>query len=155
VVIGTFVQEFSMQLIHLPNQVRVFALVPKARSRLNSVYMIIGFLGMSLGSVIGVQAWAAGGWYAVGYTQLGFAAAAMILWVLLDKDGKLRRFGKKPVANADEEAAKDEEVDVGKDSVALSEPVEKGVLPEEKEMVQTEKGTVSAEQTTGPLELKQ
>jgi hypothetical protein len=64
----------------------------------------------------------------VGYTQLGFAMAAMILWLLLDKDGKLRRWGKQPVASADEEAAgKGEEIaEVGKDSVVLVEAVEFG-----------------------------
>ncbi|KAI9024189.1 major facilitator superfamily domain-containing protein [Hyaloraphidium curvatum] len=43
VVIGTLIGELSLQMIHLPNQVRVFALNAKARSRLNSVYMV-GFL---------------------------------------------------------------------------------------------------------------
>lgn len=126
VVIGCFAQEVGMQFIHLPNQVRVFALVPKARSRLNSVYMIIGFVGMSVGSVVGVQAWVHGGWHAVGYTSLGFGGAAFLTWLALGEDGSWR-FGKKERPTADAEVGK---VDKGsEEELALDEKTEVQIAP--------------------------
>lgn len=80
--------------------------------------MIVGFIGMSVGSVIGVQAWVHGGWTGVGLTCLGFACVAMCIWLLLDADGNLRRCGKKPIKAKDTEAqssngeSRDEEVDL-------------------------------------------
>jgi predicted MFS family arabinose efflux permease len=64
-VVGVIVLDLGMQATHVPNQAIVFALDEQARGRLNAAYMVTCFLGAALGSALGAQAWARGGWNAV------------------------------------------------------------------------------------------
>ncbi|WP_197076838.1 MFS transporter [Hymenobacter terrenus] len=61
-VVGVILLDVGVQATHISNQSMVFALVPGARSRLNTVYMTAYFTGGSLGSVLGGLAWTHGGW---------------------------------------------------------------------------------------------
>ena len=73
---GMLLLDISVQSSHIANQFRVFALVPDARSRLNSGYMTCVFLGGSAGSWIGARAYIAFGWNAVcGLVALSAAIA--------------------------------------------------------------------------------
>ena len=57
---------------------RIYALLPEARSRLNTVYMVTYFLGGALGSALGAYGWSHWGWSGVcmaGTTQLVVALA--------------------------------------------------------------------------------
>ena len=62
---GIVLLDLAMQCIHVSNQSRVYALIPSARNRLNTVYMTISFIGTSLGSAIGLFAWQTGAWTGV------------------------------------------------------------------------------------------
>ncbi len=62
---GLLVLDVSMQSSQVANQARIFALVPGARSRLNSVYMTCAFLGGSAGSAVGARVYLDLGWNAV------------------------------------------------------------------------------------------
>jgi predicted MFS family arabinose efflux permease len=62
---GIVLLDLAMQCIHVSNQSRVYALIPAARNRLNTVYMTISFIGTSLGSAVGLFAWEKGGWTGV------------------------------------------------------------------------------------------
>lgn len=62
---GIVLLDLAMQGIHVSNQSRVYALIPAARNRLNTVYMTISFIGTSLGSAVGLYAWKVGGWTGV------------------------------------------------------------------------------------------
>ena len=61
-VLGVILLDVGVQAAHISNQTKVFSLVPEARSRLNTVYMVGYFTGGSLGSVAGGLAWTHGGW---------------------------------------------------------------------------------------------
>ena len=46
---GIVLLDLAMQCIHVSNQSRVYALIPGARNRLNTVYMTVSFIGTSPG----------------------------------------------------------------------------------------------------------
>ncbi|MEN7551606.1 MFS transporter [Rapidithrix thailandica] len=69
-ILGVILLDIGMQVTHISNQSRVFALIPEARSRLNTVYMTSAFTGSSLGSLLGSMAWHYGQW--PGVCLLGF-----------------------------------------------------------------------------------
>ena len=74
-VAGIVLLDLAMQCIHVSNQSRVYALIPAARNRLNTVYMTISFVGTSLGSALGLLAWERGAWTGV------CAAGALLTFV--------------------------------------------------------------------------
>ena len=65
VIAGLVVLDVAVQANQVANQARVFALLPEARSRLNTAYMTCAFLGGTTGSWLGVQAYDRFGWGAV------------------------------------------------------------------------------------------
>jgi predicted MFS family arabinose efflux permease len=69
-----------MQCIHVSNQSRVYALIPAARNRLNTVYMTVSFIGTSLGSAIGLFAWDKGDWGGVCLTGGLLTLAAFVIY---------------------------------------------------------------------------
>jgi predicted MFS family arabinose efflux permease len=77
-VIGVIILDIGMQVTHISNQSRIFALIPEARSRINTVYMTSAFIGGSIGSVAGSMAWTNGGWIAVCGTALGFVVLGFL-----------------------------------------------------------------------------
>jgi predicted MFS family arabinose efflux permease len=62
---GVILLDLGVQAGHVANQTRIYALIPEARSRLNTVYMVTYFLGGSLGSALGAWGWSRGGWNGV------------------------------------------------------------------------------------------
>ncbi|KAJ3322345.1 hypothetical protein HDU93_003118, partial [Gonapodya sp. JEL0774] len=85
--VAGFIIEASLQMQQVPNQKRIFALDPKARSRINSLYMLIGYAGSAAGSAFGAQTFVRWGW--VGSYSLGIAAVgtAILLWLVGGDDG--------------------------------------------------------------------
>lgn len=63
--LGVILLDMGVQGAHISNQARIYALLPEARNRLNTVYMTTYFLGGSLGTALGAYAWSVGGWPAV------------------------------------------------------------------------------------------
>ncbi|QIX62368.1 MFS transporter [Hymenobacter lutimineralis] len=78
-VLGVLVLDVGQQMAHISNQARIFSLLPEARSRLNTVYMTACFIGASLGSFLGGQAWAHFHWWGVCGLGLAFVAAAYLI----------------------------------------------------------------------------
>jgi predicted MFS family arabinose efflux permease len=77
-VLGVILLDLGVQAGHVANQTRIYALVPEARSRLNTVYMVTYFLGGALGSALGAWGWERWGWNGVcaaGAAQLLVALA--------------------------------------------------------------------------------
>lgn len=64
-ILGTLLLDIGMQSGMVANQVRIYALRPEVRSRLNTAYMTCSYLGGSLGSWLGVHAYAHFGWLGV------------------------------------------------------------------------------------------
>jgi predicted MFS family arabinose efflux permease len=61
-VIGIILLDIGQQSIHVTNQTRIYALVPEARNRLNTVFMSVSFVGASIGSAVGLWFWDLGHW---------------------------------------------------------------------------------------------
>lgn len=61
-VAGTLLLDVAMQSGMVANQVRIFALRPEVRSRLNTAYMMCAYAGGTAGSWLGAQAHAAFAW---------------------------------------------------------------------------------------------
>ena len=75
---GVILLDVGVQAGHVANQTRIYALIPEARSRLNTVYMVTYFLGGALGSALGAYGWSRWGWDGVcvaGAVQLLVALA--------------------------------------------------------------------------------
>jgi predicted MFS family arabinose efflux permease len=75
-VIGVIILDIGAQMTQVANQTRIFGLVPSARSRLNTVYMVIYFSGAAVGSWLSSLAWTRWGWNGVCLLALGFVAIA-------------------------------------------------------------------------------
>ncbi len=73
---GVIVLDVGQQTMQISNQTRIFALSSTARSRINTVYMIIFFMGGALGSALSAMAWTRWQWSGVcgwGLAMLGLA----------------------------------------------------------------------------------
>jgi predicted MFS family arabinose efflux permease len=72
-VAGVVLLDIGVQSGHVANQTRIYNLIPEARSRLNTVYMVTYFAGGALGSALGAYGWGVGGWNGVCAAGLGLA----------------------------------------------------------------------------------
>ncbi|WEK19880.1 MAG: MFS transporter [Candidatus Pedobacter colombiensis] len=59
---GIILIDIGQQAIHVTNQTRIYALVPEARNRLNTIFMSVSFVGASFGSALGLWLWDKGQW---------------------------------------------------------------------------------------------
>jgi predicted MFS family arabinose efflux permease len=75
-IVGVIVLDMGAQLTQVGNQTRIFALVPSARSRINTVYMTVYFAGAAIGSALSTMAWERWKWDGVCTLALGFIALA-------------------------------------------------------------------------------
>lgn len=75
---GLVLLDVAVQCGQVANQSRIFSLRPEARSRLNTAYMTCTFVGGTLGSWLGVQAYDRFGWGAVA-TFVAFAALVALI----------------------------------------------------------------------------
>jgi predicted MFS family arabinose efflux permease len=74
-VVGVVVLDVGAQMTQIANQTRIFGLVPSARSRLNTVYMVVYFSGAAIGSALATLAWVRWQWNGV----CGLAIALLCL----------------------------------------------------------------------------
>jgi len=75
---GVIVIDAGVQLTQVANQTRIFGLLPNARSRINTVYMVVYFSGAAVGSWISSIAWTRLGWSGVSGLALSFVGLAML-----------------------------------------------------------------------------
>ena len=61
-VAGIILIDIGQQAIHVTNQTRIYAILPEARNRLNTVFMSVSFVGASFGSALGLWLWEQGKW---------------------------------------------------------------------------------------------
>jgi predicted MFS family arabinose efflux permease len=64
-VAGAALLDLGVQVVHISNQTRNYALRLAARNRLNTVYMVAYFAGGMVGSSLGATGWAVAGWVGV------------------------------------------------------------------------------------------
>lgn len=75
---GVTVLDIGMQAMQISNQTRIFALSRAARSRINTVYMIVFFLGGAAGSALSALAWSRWQWTGVCVWGLSVIALACV-----------------------------------------------------------------------------
>ncbi len=61
-IVGFGLNNFVLGLVHTSNQNIIFRLREDSKSRINSIYMTMYFIGGATGSALGVYAWRHGGW---------------------------------------------------------------------------------------------
>lgn len=64
-IVGVILLDLGTQAAHVSNQTRIYSLNPEARNRLNTVYMVTGFIGGALGSYLSTWGWSLAGWNGV------------------------------------------------------------------------------------------
>ena len=81
-ILGSVLLNLGGQSALVANQVKVYSLDAKARSRLNTVFMVAIFIGGSLGSVIGSYGWSIAQWRGVCCAGLLLISVALIRFLL-------------------------------------------------------------------------
>lgn len=82
---GVVLMDLGMQVSHVSSMSRNYELDASAVSRLNTVYMVIRFVGGAVGTVIGAQAWHLAGWPGVS------AAGASLCLMAVAVQARLRQ----------------------------------------------------------------
>ncbi|MFB9877824.1 MFS transporter [Planobispora siamensis] len=77
-VLGSLLLDVAMQSGMVANQVRIYALRPEIRSRLNTAYMTCAYVGGAMGSWLGARAYAHAGWRSVCALVAALAALALV-----------------------------------------------------------------------------
>lgn len=80
-IVGVILMDFGVQSAHVSNQTRIYALLPAARSRLNTVYMVSYFIGGVVGTSLGAQGWHYAGWHGVCAVGLGLVALSLVVFM--------------------------------------------------------------------------
>jgi predicted MFS family arabinose efflux permease len=78
-IVGVLLLDLGVQAGHVSNQTRIYGLLPSARNRLNTVYMVSYFIGGAAGSYCGALCWRYWGW--IGVCGFGIAALGIGLGV--------------------------------------------------------------------------
>ncbi|MBB6111507.1 Predicted arabinose efflux permease, MFS family [Mucilaginibacter lappiensis] len=76
-IIGVIVLDMGVQATHISNQSIIFALIPEARNRLNTVYMVSYFVGGASGTFLASLLWNNYGWTGVCAIGGGLALIAL------------------------------------------------------------------------------
>jgi predicted MFS family arabinose efflux permease len=82
IIAGIILLDFGLQAIHVSNQTRVYALIPEARNRLNTVFMSLSFVGTASGSAMGLWLWERGKWPFVCMGCSALVVAGLIIYSL-------------------------------------------------------------------------
>jgi len=79
IIMGIVLLDMGLQVMHVTNQTIVFSTHPEASNRLNTVYMVSYFIGGSVGTLVGGQAWQLYGWHGVVITGASFVILCLIV----------------------------------------------------------------------------
>ncbi|KAL8726691.1 MAG: hypothetical protein Q9166_006559 [cf. Caloplaca sp. 2 TL-2023] len=81
-IIQAFFLDFGAQTAQIANRSAIYSILPQARNRVNTAYMISVFCGQLTGTAVGNHVFARKGWVGSGSTSVGFLAAALVLCFL-------------------------------------------------------------------------
>ncbi|MDP4126459.1 MAG: MFS transporter [Bacillota bacterium] len=79
-IIGVIFLDLGVQSAQISNQARVYSLVPEAKSRLNTIYMVTYFIGGALGSYLGMYAWSLWQWNGVCLVGSLMILFSLVIW---------------------------------------------------------------------------
>ena len=85
ILIGIVFIDVGLQAIHISNQTRIYALLPEARNRMNTIFMSFSFFGTALGSAFGIWLWNYGRWEAFSIGGMLLALISIIIYLLTYK----------------------------------------------------------------------
>jgi predicted MFS family arabinose efflux permease len=93
--IGGIVLDLGTQANLVTNQTRVYRLIPEARNRVNTIFMVTYFIGGALGTFLAGFAWSLWQWNGVCALGASFFGAALVVWAVgsWESDGGARRAG--------------------------------------------------------------
>ncbi|WP_210386995.1 MFS transporter [Brucella intermedia] len=98
-VIATLLLDIGVQATQVTNLAQIYKLDDSAHSRINTVFMVIFFIGGAVGSYCGVRAWSVGGWQLVSDQLLAFSGAALLIAIVnasgLNRKGSGRNAARK------------------------------------------------------------
>ncbi|MFC6644034.1 MFS transporter [Granulicella cerasi] len=77
-VVGVLILDMGQQMLQVGNQTRIFGLGAEARSRVNTVYMTMYFIGGAAGSLLSTIAWGKWEWDGVCVLQLGLIGLGLL-----------------------------------------------------------------------------
>ncbi|GAB3045626.1 MFS transporter [Spirosoma pulveris] len=81
-IITVLLLDLGAQSIQVTNTALIYTLDSTAHSRINTVYMTSYFIGGAIGTFVGIQAWAWGGWNLVTWQLLLWSSLAMLALLL-------------------------------------------------------------------------
>ena len=87
-VLGVILLDAGVQGAQVANQSSVLALLPEARNRVNTVYMISYFTGGSIGSLLGSWAWGRWHWHGVCACGIGFMLLAAVVFLARGREAQ-------------------------------------------------------------------
>ncbi len=79
-IIGVIFLDLGVQSAQISNQARVYSLVPEAKSRINTIYMVTYFIGGALGSYLSMTAWSFWQWNGVCLVGGLMIFLSLIVW---------------------------------------------------------------------------
>ena len=78
-VIQAFAIDLGLQTSQIANRSAIYSIAPKARNRVNTAYMVSVFCGQLMGTAVGNDLYAKGGWVQSGSASVGFIGAALVV----------------------------------------------------------------------------
>lgn len=81
-ILGVIFLDLGVQSAQISNQARVYSLIPEAKSRLNTIYMVTYFIGGALGSYLGMFAWSLWQWNGVCLVGSLMIVLSLVIWVM-------------------------------------------------------------------------
>ncbi|HLH75870.1 MAG TPA: MFS transporter [Candidatus Binataceae bacterium] len=90
-IVGVVLLDLAAQSNHVSNLTTIYALLPHARSRLNTVYMVSYFCGGAVGTLTAANAWVMMGWRGVATAGFVFFGLAMAVFL---RGSFRRRYGR-------------------------------------------------------------
>ncbi|KAL8660002.1 MAG: hypothetical protein Q9202_006856 [Teloschistes flavicans] len=78
-VFQAFALDFGIQTSQIANRSAIYGILPQARNRVNTAFMLSAFCGQLTGTALGNHIYAIGGWKSSGSTSVGFLCAALLL----------------------------------------------------------------------------
>lgn len=80
IVISVVFFDMAVQTINVINQSRLLALDPPNRSRINTAFITVNFLGGAFGSALTGLLWEEGQWLAIAYAEISLLTITFLIW---------------------------------------------------------------------------
>lgn len=83
IIIAVIFFDMAIQTLNVVNQSRLLALDPPNRSRINTAFITVNFIGGAVGSAMTGVLWNVGNWYAVACAGIATLVATFLIWFCL------------------------------------------------------------------------